>query len=89
MTWYLEALADERGAWRTEITPMPFRIGRRDSCHLRLNSASISGQHAVIDVGPAETLVVEDLGSTNGTFVNLNRVDGRGERSGGRCCAFC
>ncbi len=88
MTWYLEALGDERGAWRTEITPVPFRIGRQDSCHLRLSSASISGQHALIDYGPLETLVIEDLGSTNGTFVNLHRVDGRARLSNGDVIHF-
>ncbi len=77
MTWYLEALAEEGRAWRTEINPLPFRVGRRDSCHMRLNSASISGLHASIDLDSEANLVLEDLGSTNGTFVNLRRVEGR------------
>lgn len=74
-TWYLEALADERGAWRTEVNPLPFRVGRRDNCHLRLRSASISGVHAEFASGDEGELIVKDLGSTNGTFVNLQRVE--------------
>lgn len=77
MSLFLEAQSDGRGAWRQPIRPLPFRVGRRETSHLRLVSASISGEHAILMADESGQLFVQDLGSTNGTFVNLKRVDGR------------
>lgn len=51
-------------------------VGRGDDSDVRVQDAGISRRHArfVIDAGH---VVVEDLGSTNGTFVNGSRVAGR------------
>ena len=48
-------------------------IGRHDSNDLQFNSRNVSNYHAEIVV-EAEGLVVHDLGSTNGTYVNEERV---------------
>jgi pSer/pThr/pTyr-binding forkhead associated (FHA) protein len=48
-------------------------IGRHDSNDLRLNSRNVSNYHAEILVEP-EGIVLHDLGSTNGTYVNEERV---------------
>ncbi len=58
---------------RVEIVEIPFTIGRNDSCCLPVHSSRVSRDHAVVrkdGVG----YVLKDLGSTNGTFVNGNRV---------------
>lgn len=48
-------------------------VGRHEECDIQLNSRKISRKHCVIaQVG--ETLVVRDLGSTNGVRVNGVRV---------------
>lgn len=52
------------------------QIGRSKECALRLDSAAISAQHARIGF-EAGTFWIEDLGSTNGTFVNGQQVAGR------------
>jgi len=39
-----------------------------------LDDVTVSRQHCRFLCGPSE-LVVEDAGSTNGTYVNQNRVD--------------
>ena len=74
MSLFLEAQSEGRGAWRQPVRPLPFRVGRRETSHLRLVSPSISGEHAILMADDDGQLFVEDLGSTNGTFVNLRRV---------------
>ena len=48
-------------------------IGRHDSNDLRFNSRNVSNYHAEILI-ELDGLVLHDLGSTNGTFVNEERV---------------
>lgn len=53
-----------------------FRIGRNPGNDLQPDDASVSGSHAVIRLMPSvyledvQEVIVEDLGSTNGTRVN-------------------
>jgi len=57
-----------------------FRIGRNPGNDLQPDDPSVSGNHAVINLSPLDYLegvqevIVEDLGSTNGTLVNGRRV---------------
>jgi pSer/pThr/pTyr-binding forkhead associated (FHA) protein len=51
-------------------------IGRSDQCTIRLTDTYASQVHARLSARNG-AWVVEDLGSTNGTFVNEERVDGR------------
>lgn len=48
-------------------------IGRGEDCNLRIPLAAVSRQHCRIMVGEDE-VVIEDLGSSNGSLVNGKRV---------------
>jgi pSer/pThr/pTyr-binding forkhead associated (FHA) protein len=48
-------------------------IGRAPQCHIRPNDTYISQQHARIS-NRNGTWVVEDMGSTNGTYLNQRKV---------------
>lgn len=48
-------------------------VGRKEDCDLRLDHKSISKFHCVI-VRMENTLLLRDLGSTNGTMVNGKRI---------------
>jgi len=50
-------------------------LGRNRQCHLRLTDPTVSQMHAVIARTP-EGVFVRDLGSSNGTLVNGNAVQG-------------
>ena len=52
-----------------------FLVGREQDCHLRPNSEMVSRHHCVF-VLDDYTVRLRDLGSTNGTFVNNQRVRG-------------
>jgi pSer/pThr/pTyr-binding forkhead associated (FHA) protein len=48
-------------------------IGRREDCDFRIPLGDISRKHCRI-IRDTDTLKIEDLGSSNGTFVNGQRV---------------
>ena len=48
--------------------------GRADDVEIFLGDITVSRRHARFTAGP-DGLEVEDLGSTNGTYVNLERLD--------------
>jgi hypothetical protein len=58
------------------IAQQSTRIGRRPGNDIVLDSPSISGDHAVL-VYAGGKLAIEDLGSTNGTFVGETRITRR------------
>ena len=60
------------------IDPVPFRVGRRPDASLTLPRVTVSGSHAELFTVD-ERLFVRDLGSTNGTFINGERLFDVGE----------
>src|SRR6266550_4828708 len=73
-----------RGAMRAQLIPADNGpsielvkdlsvVGRKEDCDVRLDHKSVSKQHCVI-VKTDGLLLVRDLGSTNGTRVNGQRV---------------
>ena len=75
-----------------------YRIGRDPKSDIVMTDSRVSWHHGVLRVD-GDDWIVEDLGSTNGTFLGLQRVDrieigadawcGWETRTTGRCCAAC
>lgn len=57
-----------------QLRPGAQRVGRREENDVCLLHASISGAHCEVSLDASGALVVRDLGSTNGTFVEGQRV---------------
>jgi predicted component of type VI protein secretion system len=55
---------------------MTMSIGRNADCDVSIDDETLSRRHAVVHIA-WNGVVVEDLGSRNGTFVNDERVHGR------------
>ncbi|MBP9143756.1 MAG: RDD family protein [Thermoanaerobaculia bacterium] len=58
-----------------ELPPGESVIGRSRNCVVQIAETTVSRQHAIFVVAPGNVLL-RDLGSSNGTFVNGERVDG-------------
>lgn len=75
VAWYLETHLDGGRLWRVPVKPLPFRVGRLAGLQLMVPSDAVSGEHAEIR-GSTSQLRLCDLGSTNGTFINRERIVG-------------
>lgn len=72
--WYLEGYVDERRVLRrVPLRPLPFVIGRKSDLPLTLNFSNISRLHAELYF-EGGVLMVRDLDSRNGTFLNRERI---------------
>lgn len=56
------------------LSGFPVVLGRHPDCDVRLNVDRVSRMHARIDLR-GDRLTIEDLASTNGTFVNRRRIE--------------
>ena len=54
-----------------------FTIGRAEDCTVRIDDAYASPHHAKVTKDDAGRVWIEDLGSTNGTWLNGVRVYGK------------
>lgn len=52
----------------------PIIIGRSDQCDVLLSHPQVSGRHAKLTLLDSGRLLVEDLGSLNGTYVNGKKI---------------
>lgn len=74
--WFLESIAADGSHVTQAIRQLPFRVGRDAGSDLAVDARGLSRLHAVIDADASGGLQITDLGSTNGTFVNRERIAG-------------
>lgn len=59
---------------RVRLTQKPFFIGRSSKCHLTLEDSMISGKHLAVKLNSDSRVVIKDLETTNGTYLNGNKI---------------
>jgi len=67
-------VCQDNHSWQVELIPAGTIIGRSNKCNIVIDSKHVSRQHARIFSTSDGEWFVEDLGSSNGTFVNGERV---------------
>lgn len=67
---------DNGSAGRIVLDILPATVGRAAPATLILEGGAVSRRHCILEA-EGDTLVISDLGSTNGTFVDGVRIDGR------------
>ena len=74
--WWLERIAADGSALAVPVQAVPFGIGRDEENGLVLVASGVSRRHATLELDPGSgQLVLSDLGSTDGSFVNRSKVD--------------
>ncbi|MEO1973268.1 MAG: FHA domain-containing protein [Pirellulaceae bacterium] len=70
----LKVLNGQSAGREVKVPETGLLIGRSEECHLRPKSDAVSRCHCEISVGD-DVLVIRDLGSKNGTYVNGSRIE--------------
>jgi EAL domain-containing protein (putative c-di-GMP-specific phosphodiesterase class I) len=76
LTWILETLAADGSHVSYDVDRLPFRIGRDAGNELVVAALGLSRHHAELVADISGRLRLTDLRSTNGTFVNRERIEG-------------
>jgi EAL domain-containing protein (putative c-di-GMP-specific phosphodiesterase class I) len=74
--WFLESVAADGSRVTHAIHKLPFVVGRDALSDLAVDARGLSRRHAEFRFDESGALRLADLGSTNGTFVNRERVQG-------------
>lgn len=75
--WFLEGyIGDSKLMRRIRLSEFPFRAGRQEGLPLRLDTSGVSRNHAEFCEAQEDGLILCDLASTNGTYVNRQRLTG-------------
>ncbi len=73
--WFLESIAADGSRVTQPVPKLPFRVGRDAAVNdLVVDARGLSRQHALFEADPSGKLRLTDQGSTNGTFVNRQRI---------------
>ena len=73
LTYYLVGVEGPLAHRRLEITNVATVLGRRGDASVQIDDPTVSGHHCRI-VAVAGQVIVEDLGSRNGTFVDQEQI---------------
>ncbi len=72
--WFLKGAPVDGNVLLVPMRTFPVTVGRSTQCTLAIDSSGVSRVHARLDLNAQDELIVTDLESTNGTFLNRERI---------------
>jgi S1-C subfamily serine protease len=75
MAMWLTIRSGEQRGLVAAVDGKPFLLGRGEECDLTLEDAKVSRRHAQLEPLDDGRIMLRDLGSSNGTYVNGKRVE--------------
>jgi EAL domain-containing protein (putative c-di-GMP-specific phosphodiesterase class I) len=87
--WFLESVAAGGSRVTHRIDRLPFSVGRDTGNDLAIEAAGLSRRHAELQSDDKGGLLLVDLGSTNGTFLNRERLTGPRQLAPNDIIHFC
>jgi pSer/pThr/pTyr-binding forkhead associated (FHA) protein len=81
-SWQIAVIEPDAGSKRYETIDRSHIVGRGDAADIAIADTSVSDLHSRIAVS-GDSITLQDLGSTNGTFLNGDRVEGTAFLSSG------
>jgi pSer/pThr/pTyr-binding forkhead associated (FHA) protein len=67
-------ISDRENTHKLTMNAGTFTLGRSSSCHVSLVDPMVSGKHLTLALNQDNRVVVKDLHSSNGTFLNGSKV---------------
>lgn len=67
-------ISDTEEDFLIRVTSKPITLGRSSSCDVTLKDGNVSGKHLQIELTVDQRVLVKDLGSTNGTYLNSSQI---------------
>lgn len=74
--WFLESITAAGSLVTYNVNTLPFRVGRDPENELVVATLGLSRHHAMLTRDISGRLRLTDLNSTNGSFVNRERIEG-------------
>jgi EAL domain-containing protein (putative c-di-GMP-specific phosphodiesterase class I) len=74
--WFLESITADGSHVTYNVSAQPFRVGRDPENELVVATLGLSRHHAMLTRDISGRLRLTDLNSTNGSFVNRERIEG-------------
>ena len=85
--WHLIVVDADSRRRVVPVAEFPFRIGRSQDCAWRVLAPAVSRHHCEL-IRDNDNVYVRDLSSTNGTFLESQRVQGLQPLSAGDCISI-
>lgn len=67
-------ISDRENTHKLTMDEGTFTLGRSSSCHISLVDPMVSGEHLTLSLDAENRVLVKDLHSSNGTFLNGSKV---------------
>lgn len=67
-------ISDRENTHKLTLNKGEFTLGRSSSCHVSIKDPMVSGKHCSVSLNDEDRVIVKDLNSSNGTYLNGNKI---------------